>query len=495
MTLSTVEVAAAAAAAATAARAATAPLAAAATNCARWSLLAAAAVLAGCGSAPVAPTASHSVLAQGLADAAGRVPRPLASHVQTDRAEGPRNVVLNAMLAGKVALDMGAHKQARSALDLAYQRIETIYANNDAAAKARSTFVPEANKDFKGEPFERAMVGYYLGLADLMAGDLDNAKSSFRWGEFQDTMSASEQYQSDMASLMFLTAWVDQCQGRHAAAAERFGIARQARPALKAPSQDHNVLFILEAGSGPSKTRKGSHGEELSYVPAAELAADTEVDFRAGAQLFKGALAEDLHWQANTLGGRQVDKILAGKAVFKENATQVARVGQGAAMGGSQVMRIGAELGDRRMLNLGAATAVGGLLFSMIGSATAAAARPEADTRTWSNLPAAVFITTGRLEAGAAGQARVQVSSPAQLGALSREATPQAIPGTSCHLARLSTIDAPTWNASDPGAWVAVDELSRLPTASARRNEAPDSRSANRGAAASERAAPVRSSF
>ena len=106
MTPSTVE---AGATTATTATAAMAPLAAAGASCARWSLVAATAVLAGCGSAPVAPTPSHSALAQGLADAAGRVPRPLASHVLTDRAEGPRNVVLNAMLAGKVALDMGAH--------------------------------------------------------------------------------------------------------------------------------------------------------------------------------------------------------------------------------------------------------------------------------------------------------------------------------------------------------------------------------------------------
>lgn len=453
--------------------------------------LALAAGLVGCGSAPVASTAGHSVLAQGLADPSGRIPRPLAEHALTDRAEGPRNVVLNAMLAGKTAMDIGAPKQARAALDLAYQRIETIYADNAAAAKARSTFVPEANKDFKGEPYERAMVGYYLGLADLVAGDLDNAKSAFRWGEFQDTMSASEQYQSDMASLMFLAAWVDQCRGQRVAAAERFEIARQARPALKPPATDHNVLFILEAGTGPAKTRSGKHGEELSYLPGAELKAGSEVEFRVDAQSFKGVLAEDLHWQANTLGGRQVDKILAGKAVFKDNATQVARVGQGAALVGTEVMRIGAELGDRRSLNLGAATAVGGLLFSLIGSATAAAARPEADTRTWSNLPAALFLGTGKWTADPSAALRVRVSGPAQLGGGQSEQSALRIPGTACHLARLSTTPAQAWNNTAPGAWVAADELARQPATAARRNDPPPASNHSGG----ERAAPVRASF
>lgn len=454
--------------------------------------MAVASLLAACGSAPVAPTASPSALAQGLADSAGRIPSPLAGHVLTDRAEGPRNVVLNAMLAGKAAMDMGAPKQARAVLDLAYQRIETIYADNEAAAKARSTFVPEAKKDFKGEPYERAMVGYYLGLADLLTGDLDNAKSAFRWGEFQDTMSASEQYQSDMASLMFMAAWVDQCQGRRVAAADRFEIARKARPALKPPAPDHNVLFILEAGSGPTKTRSGKYGEELAYVPGVELATNTEVQFRAGTQSFTGVLAEDLHWQANTLGGRQVDKILAGKAVFKDNATQVARAGQGAALVGSEILRVGAELGDRRAVNLGAATAVGGLLFSIIGSATASAARPEADTRTWSNLPAALFMSTGKLDASSGPRLPVKVSGLGQLGGGNPEATPQPIPGTQCHVARLSTA-APVaaWNGAEPRAWVAADDLARQPTSAASRNEPADSRPTN----SNERVAPVRASF
>ena len=40
--------------------------------------------------------------------------------------------------------------------------------------------MPEADKDFKGDPYERAMVGYYLALADFSDADLDNARAALR---------------------------------------------------------------------------------------------------------------------------------------------------------------------------------------------------------------------------------------------------------------------------------------------------------------------------
>ncbi|MEC8183119.1 MAG: hypothetical protein VX123_13805 [Pseudomonadota bacterium] len=48
-----------------------------------------------------------------------------------------------------------------------------------AAGLARSNFAREDVKDFKGEPFERAMVFYYLGLSYLALGDFENARASF----------------------------------------------------------------------------------------------------------------------------------------------------------------------------------------------------------------------------------------------------------------------------------------------------------------------------
>ena len=68
-----------------------------------------------------------------------------------------------------------------------------------AAELARSNFAREDVKDFKGEPFERAMVFYYLGLSYLALGDFENARTSIKAGEYQDNLSRAEKYQADFA--------------------------------------------------------------------------------------------------------------------------------------------------------------------------------------------------------------------------------------------------------------------------------------------------------
>jgi hypothetical protein len=427
-------------------------------------LAAVAVLLGGCASQPVSGPGRAGELGQILGTGDGRVPRPLEPYLTADRAEGARNLVLNAMLAGKAAMDIGAVRQAHRVLDVAYQQIETIYADNPAAAKARSNFAPEATKDFKGEPYERAMVGYYLGLADLLMGELDNARSSFRWGELQDTMSAAEQYQGDTASLRYLFGWVHHCQGRASEARDAFKLAAEVRPGLKPPAAGDNLLVILEAGPAPVKGHAGRHKEELVYAPGPGLAEDAEAEVEVGSTKLSALLAEDIHWQANTLGGRAVDRILAGKAAFKDNATSVAQGGAAVASVGLELSRVAALTNDRRLLNIGALGAFGGLLANIGGSAVAASTTPEADTRYWSNLPAALFVTTTTIGAAAVTGTRVSGRAPVALGAATGSAGIQSIPKTDCYLARLPVgAGSPAWDPADSRGWIALDELSRRP--------------------------------
>lgn len=449
-------------------------------------------VAAGCASAPPAPAAS--ALGREIAGAEGRVPQPLAPWIAADRADGPRNTVLHAMHAGKAALDIGALDAARRALDAAYQRIETIYADNAAAAQARSKFVPESRKDFKGEPYERAMVGYYLGLTDLLLGDLDNARAAFRWGEFQDTLSASEQYQGDMASLRFLVGWADHCQRRTTAAGEAFRLAREARPGLAAPADDDNLLVVLEAGPAPRKGRGGAHGEALIYLDAAAPAADARAELEIGGQRLPALLAEDLHWQATTLGGRAVDSILAGKASFKEGAQTVAHTGGAVTSVAAELLRVGANAGDRRMMDVAGVGAVAGLLMSVVGSATAASTRAEADIRAWSNLPAALFFATTRVDPARAAPIDAVGRAPAVFGLAEGRARARPLPGTRCHLLRIAAGGpAAAWDPAATGAWAPLDELERSAAATpASPRSAGDPDGAPRPPVKS---APVRASF
>lgn len=149
-----------------------------------------------------------------LAVAMADKPAVLAPYVETLLAQGPRNAVLNHGRIGFLAFELGRPRLAQAQLENAAQAIETVYADNPAAELARSNFAREDVKDFKGEPFERAMVFYYLGLSYLALGDFENARASFKAGEYQDSLSRAEKYQADFALLNFLAGWAAHCAGR-----------------------------------------------------------------------------------------------------------------------------------------------------------------------------------------------------------------------------------------------------------------------------------------
>ncbi|MEC7570830.1 MAG: hypothetical protein VX394_02160, partial [Pseudomonadota bacterium] len=151
-----------------------------------------------------------------LAVAMADKPAVLAPYVETLLAQGPRNAVLNHGRIGFLAFELGRPRLAQAQLENAAQAIETVYADNPAAELARSNFAREDVKDFKGEPFERAMVFYYLGLSYLALGDFENARASFKAGEYQDSLSRAEKYQADFALLNFLAGWAAHCAGRPA---------------------------------------------------------------------------------------------------------------------------------------------------------------------------------------------------------------------------------------------------------------------------------------
>lgn len=428
---------------------------------------------------PAAESASDATAASPGPDAAApaiMIPAPLVPHVQADQMQGQRGRVLNDMQAAVVAFAIGANKYARALLVDAYEQIEIIYANSASAAAARSKFVPEANKDYKGEPYERAMVGYYLGLTDMIQGDMDNAQASFRWGEYQDTMSASESYQNDMAALMFLRGWVNQCTDNHVTAAEDFRLAQSARPTLPIPPKEHNLLLIAEVGSAPVKWSSGQYQEELRYKPGDEGSAPPAITFnvasattQAGAATTKGSkpkyglstaeaeLAEDLYWQATTLGGRAVDKILAGKAAFKEGAQTTANVAGAVAQVSTNMAMLSALSGDRNSANAFAGLGMASAFLSLGAQMASAAARPAADTRYWSNLPGKLMFATLQV-AGDVSDAAVTINQPG--GRTIGKGMSVFRTGNNCQLAWVrDTNVAPAWVAASPSAWVALDDV------------------------------------
>lgn len=299
--------------------------------------------------------------------------------------EGDRNAVLNYTRIGVAAFESGEIEAAGKAFDEALNRIEAIYADNEKAEAARSKFVKENAKDFKGEPYERAMAYYYRGLAYLAEGDYENARASFKGGMLQDSLAVDEKFNADFASLAFLEGWSSHCMGRKDAADSAFAEAHKLRSELAAPSPNDNLLLIAESGTAPTKVGSGGFKEKME--PHRGTPGVVRTAFTMGEKTVPAILAEDVWFQASTRGGRQVQAILDGKAEFKDGMNTAAAVGIG---GGLGMMNAGSQHNDNNMAAAGAIV----LLVGLMAHAAAAATTPEADLRYWDNLPDNLHFAT-----------------------------------------------------------------------------------------------------
>lgn len=310
--------------------------------------------------------------------ASGTLPESLSQYYATLLVEGEWGAVLNLQRMGLEAIDQGRPEVAARALDAAITRIETIYADSPSAKRARSLWAAEGNKDFKGDPYERAMAYYYRGLLFLADGDYGNARAAFRSAEYQDTITYDEDYAGDFGLMSLLAGWASHCAGDAGMAADLYAQASTQQPAgLAAPTTGSTTLVIVESGTSPVKMAAGNYGEALQFLrggnPFVAVAADAQ----------QMPLLGDLGWQAGTLGGRRIDTVLNGKASFRSVAEGAGGVGM-----------LGAELalgqGDA---GLGGAFAVAGIAAMAIS----ASVKAKADIRYWDNLPDRIY---GRFSAG-----------------------------------------------------------------------------------------------
>lgn len=293
--------------------------------------------------------------------------------------QGPdADLVLNLMELGVEAIYRRAYDIAEESFDRALTRIEAVYANNERAARARSLWVAEGSKDFKGEPYERTMAYYYRGLLYLRSGDCDNAHASFRSGLIQDSFAEEEQYRSDSALLYFLSGWASRCSGNESLAVEEFGEAMALRPGVSMPAEGSNLLLLVETGRAPRKVGDGKGLSELKFRRGRNFL-DEQASARVHGGALSHALTEDMFFQASTRGGRQVDKILDRKAHFVD-----------------QKGTAGSENMEMAGMNAEGGAGAAQSAIAAIQFATAAAAKPRADTRYWRSLPDRVHLFVGK---------------------------------------------------------------------------------------------------
>ncbi|MCF8719507.1 tetratricopeptide repeat protein [Nitrospina gracilis] len=313
-------------------------------------------------------------------------PKPLHKVYRDVLEEGERNFVLNHMRAGLGAMELGHDRLAAESFEITLLSIEAVYAENESAEKARSVWYEEGKKDFKGEPYERAMAYYYRGLLFLKEGDYENARACFKSGQLQDALAENEKYQMDFALLIYLEGWASHLLGDEQLAKTAFEEAQKIRPDLTPPAPGDDVLVLAESGMSPVKVAAGEGQAALTFKRGS--------GFREkGARLFVNGrtysprMTEDIYWQASTRGGRVVDAILKDKVVFKETHETV---GKALTELGVQGMLLSAQHdSDEGLLISGIVTAIG-----LIEQGVAASTQTRADDRYWETLPDSVHVFT-----------------------------------------------------------------------------------------------------
>lgn len=300
----------------------------------------------------------------------------------------PRDVVLHQLNFATSAITMGAFVPARRALDAAIVGITSVFSNEKNASKALKLWYEEGMKDYKGEPYERAMAFIYRGLLYALDKEYDNARASFEAAYQQDSVAIDSETVADFALALYLKSW----------ASERMGdkyLADQAWREFAALVSNYagalpiGKIAIVETGSAPRKLADGVGHYELVYRRGRGYQPNR---LEVQGSTIKPVLVEDLFVQAATRGPRPVDRIIKGKAQFMNRAlaagTILGDMGDVASIGSVAGGLLGANEFGR-----GAGYASDALgLASSISLLLAVAANPRADTRYWEGLSDRIYV-------------------------------------------------------------------------------------------------------
>jgi tetratricopeptide (TPR) repeat protein len=320
--------------------------------------------------------------------------RPLAQKTNED-------FVLNNCRLGSVALTSYHLDEAEAAFLRAYEVINSVGVNNGGRSIG-AVLVDEKIKIWKGEPFERAMANFYLGVIYYMRQDYGNARAAFENALFKlrdvadETGDKADTTEQDsnfiLASVMLAKCW--QRLGRDDLAHANFDYVTKLRPELADLASydrnaESNLLLIVDFGYGPKKVTDfdgaivgfGPKPMDAGAIPRPRVIVDGEPyqnrPFnRPTIDLL--AMAQDRKWQS-------IDTIRTIKS-----AVGTGLLYAGAFEGVRGVNGTGAA--QRRDLTAAAALLGAGLLLK---------ATSQADIRQWELLPRTTFVLPMKVPPGA----------------------------------------------------------------------------------------------
>lgn len=352
-------------------------------------------LLTGCG-----PSADQIRASRGLSDyfsgdylKAIEAFRPLAEKTNED-------FVLNNLRLGSAALAAYDLVEAEAAFLRAYEVINSLDVNRGGRTVG-AVLVQESIRIWQGEPYEKALANFYLGLVYYMRGDYANARGAlenalFKLREYADDDDAKQKYREVESTFVLASVMLGRCWqrlGRDDLAEAQFEYVRRQDGRLSglADAQVHrrsNVLLVVDFGFAPMKVTDFDGAivgfaptpADAGRIPWLEVRVDgRRVDTgRVGLPTIDTvAMAQQRRWQS-------IDTVRAVKGA----------AGTGLIVGGAILMQSGGR--DDRDRNTRAAAGLGMMLAGLLLKASA-----QADTRQWEMAPRSVFLVPLELPAGA----------------------------------------------------------------------------------------------
>jgi len=176
---------------------------------------------------------------------------------------------LESLRLGSAAIAAGQYAEAKQAFRDAVGILDSFHTNTDLQ-KWAALVGQETVKVFKGEPYERAMAHYYLGLLYYAEADYGNASACFRNALFklkvydeQNDLQTDDAAESELGIAWYLLARCRQRMNDVENSKRCFQYASEASGAAAhwvsefALNAKSNVVLIIETGKGPYKTPYG----------------------------------------------------------------------------------------------------------------------------------------------------------------------------------------------------------------------------------------------
>lgn len=290
-------------------------------------------------------------------------------------------------------LGLGYHESAR------HDYLQSWNAMNmsEGGGVSNAYFFTERQKWWMGDPFERMLNSWYLGMLYYMKGDVVDSPAAFRNSIFVDTgdVEAGE-YAADWIPALLMLARCYLNEGREDDARIIIGQIQAlepdpasfdaACPWLNMDAQrDANTVMMIELGNGPYFTAEGHHGSvrAINQGDYRERQVKVWVNGEALGSAYK---IGDTFYQSITRGGRVMDDILQGKAIAKTSSIVV---GAGSMHVGRVLYESGNKTAGAITAGVGAAIMIAGLLMNA-----------EADTRGNVLLPGETHLLLAKLPVG-----------------------------------------------------------------------------------------------